>query len=142
MLPAKTTVFFHFDSIRIILLILHSIVISLFAFTTCQCDLYSHGMHLLKFFRIVLLKLLSISSKKCAQKKEPLASIKILTQVILNVKSNFKKISIIFRKDVSICITAPTNDFTTVSETNKNPNPHPPPAACLQSSAEYQPSSH
>ena len=131
MLPAKTTVFFHFDSIRIILLILHSIVISLFAFTTCQCDLYSHGMHLLMFFRNVLLKQLSIPSKKSAQKKEPLASIKILTQVILNVKSNFQKNSIIFQKGLFICIIVPTNGSTTVSEGIKPPKYHLPPAVYL-----------
>ena len=47
MFSAKATVLLHFDSIRIVFLVFHGVVISLFTFTTSQCDFCSHCTHLL-----------------------------------------------------------------------------------------------
>jgi len=46
MRPAEFTVFFHFQSIRVILLIFHGVVVTLFAFGTSHSNLHSHCPHL------------------------------------------------------------------------------------------------
>ena len=43
---AETTVLVKFDTIGIVLLILCSVVISLFAFCANECDFHSHSVHL------------------------------------------------------------------------------------------------
>ena len=40
---AKTTILFHFKSIRIVFLVFHGVVVSLFALAACQSDFYSHS---------------------------------------------------------------------------------------------------
>ena len=45
-LSAEAAILVHFESVRVILLVLHSIVVSLLTFCTCQCNFYSHGLHL------------------------------------------------------------------------------------------------
>jgi len=42
MLFAEPAIFVHFQSVRIILFVLHGIIISLLAFRTCQCNFCSH----------------------------------------------------------------------------------------------------
>ena len=43
---AETTILIKFDTIGIVLLILCSVVISLFAFCANECDFHSHSVHL------------------------------------------------------------------------------------------------
>ena len=40
-LSAEAAILIHFESVRVILLVLHSIVVSLLAFTAYHCDFYS-----------------------------------------------------------------------------------------------------
>ena len=42
MLPAEPTVLVHFQSVRVILFVLHGVVIALLALGTSQSDFYSH----------------------------------------------------------------------------------------------------
>ena len=42
MLPAETAVLVHFQTIRIILLVLHCVIVSLLALGAGQRDLYAH----------------------------------------------------------------------------------------------------
>ena len=42
MLLAESAILLHFKSVRVILLVLDSVVVSLLAFCACQCDLNSH----------------------------------------------------------------------------------------------------
>ena len=41
-LAAETAVLVKFESVGIIFLILHSVIVALFAFAACKSDLYSH----------------------------------------------------------------------------------------------------
>ena len=76
MLPAETTVLFHFNSIRIIFLIFHSIVISLLTITTSQCDFYSHGLHLLRLSCVFFWNSFWFAAKNAHKKKDLFISIK------------------------------------------------------------------
>lgn len=58
MFPAKTTIFFHFQSVGIILLVFHCVVVSLFALAACQSNFYSHLVHLLEFYKAISDKLI------------------------------------------------------------------------------------
>lgn len=42
MLLAESAILLHLKSVRVILLVLDSVVVSLLAFCACQCDLNSH----------------------------------------------------------------------------------------------------
>jgi len=42
MLAAETAVLVEFKTIRIVLLVLGTVIVSLFAFAANECDLYSH----------------------------------------------------------------------------------------------------
>lgn len=44
---AEFTILSEFDSVRVVFLVFHCVVVSLFAFCTCKCYLYSHPTHLL-----------------------------------------------------------------------------------------------
>ena len=54
MLSAKTAILIHFKSVRVILLVFLSIVVSLLAFAADKCDLYSQFRHLLKNLKLCL----------------------------------------------------------------------------------------
>ena len=41
-LSAEFAVFFHLETIRVIFLVFDSVVVSLFAFVTSECDFYTH----------------------------------------------------------------------------------------------------
>ena len=43
MLTAEPAIFVHFQSVGIILFVLHGVVVALFALAACQRDPYSHG---------------------------------------------------------------------------------------------------
>jgi len=45
MLPAEFAVLVHFESVRVIFLVFHGVIISLFAFGTCQGNFNSHFLH-------------------------------------------------------------------------------------------------
>ena len=46
MLLAEPAVLVHFNSVRIVLLVLLGVVVALFAFCACQCNLSAHDFHL------------------------------------------------------------------------------------------------
>ena len=48
MLTAKTAILVELDTIGIVLLVLERIVVPLLALSACKCDLYAHGIILLK----------------------------------------------------------------------------------------------
>jgi len=42
MFPAEPAILIQFQSVRIVFLVFHSIIVSLLAFRTSQCNFYSH----------------------------------------------------------------------------------------------------
>ena len=49
MLSAEPAILLHFETVRVVLLVLHCVVVSLLAFVASQSDFYTHCRHLLKF---------------------------------------------------------------------------------------------
>ena len=49
---AESAVLIHLKSVRIVLLILHSVIVSLLTFCTSQCDFYSHLFHPFRILNI------------------------------------------------------------------------------------------
>ena len=48
MLPVPGAILFHFETVGVVLLVFHGVVVSLLALITSERDLYSHNRHLLK----------------------------------------------------------------------------------------------
>ena len=51
---AELTIFLSFHSLRMVLFLFCHVVITLFAFSTCQCDFYAHDFHLHCVFALSL----------------------------------------------------------------------------------------
>ena len=54
MFTAEFAVFHHFDTIGVVFLVFVSLIVTLFAFSTCQCDFYAHDFHLHCVFALSL----------------------------------------------------------------------------------------
>jgi hypothetical protein len=72
MLAAESTILLELKTIRSILLLLHSIVVALFALCACERDLNSHYRHLHMYLQLMLpASLQACVLKKVHTKKEP-----------------------------------------------------------------------
>ena len=72
MLAAEPAVLLQLKTIRSILLLLHRVIVTLFAFSACKRDLYSHYRHLHLFLQLKLPASLQVFvHKKARTKKEP-----------------------------------------------------------------------
>ena len=47
MLPAERAVLLHLETVRVVLLVFHGVVVSVLALAASQSDLYAHDRHLL-----------------------------------------------------------------------------------------------
>ena len=80
MLSAESAILVHFQSVRIVFLVLHSIVVALLTFRTSQSDFYSHALHL----RLVFIGFISDSIFLDTQKKRS------YTSTVLDYNTNFR----------------------------------------------------
>ena len=87
MLFAEAAVLVHFKSVRTVLLVLHCVVVALFAFCTSQSDFHSHDGTSRSFSEIILASLKGL----CAGRKKisPLYEVKLLYHTMLAKSRGF-----------------------------------------------------
>ena len=54
-LLAESAILLHFETVRVVLLVFHAVVVSLLALGASQCDFHAHYRHLLKIASLYVL---------------------------------------------------------------------------------------